>query len=114
MFTIRQGDVFFIPVPAQEVSRVQLHDVSNKDGFRADGIIQEGEATGHHHKLAVLDAAEVFRPQWGDTLVRVGPNGVSIVHEEHGPVTLAPNTTYKVHIAREFDYLRAVARFSRD
>jgi hypothetical protein len=114
MQTIRQGDVLFIPVQAEELSRVQLHDITNKDGFRKDGVIQEGEATGHHHKLAVLENAEVFRPAWGDSLVRVGPNGVSIVHEEHATVTLAPNTTYKVHIAREFDYLREVTRYSRD
>lgn len=46
--------------------------------------------------------------------VQVGPNGVSILHEEHKPVTLEPNTTYKVHRAREYDYLAAVARTVRD
>lgn len=106
MQTIRQGDVLFIPVG------------DGRNGAygekRADGVIQEGEATGHHHKLAVLDDAEVFRPSWGDSIVRVGPNGVSIVHEEHATVNLAPDTTYKVHIAREFDYLRETMRYVRD
>jgi hypothetical protein len=106
MKTIRQGDVLFIPEP----NGVNL-DVKD---WKANGVIQEGEATGHHHKLAVLDAAEVFRPQWGNAMVRVGPNGVSIVHEEHATVTLDPSTTYRVHIAREYDYLRDAMRFVRD
>lgn len=106
MKTIRQGDVFFIPV--------EKADKIDAESFRKDGIIQEGEATGHHHKLAVLEDAEVFRPNYGNAMVSVGPNGVSIIHEEHGPVTLEPNTTYKVHIAREFDYLADMTRSVRD
>lgn len=111
MQTIRQGDVLFIPLSTKENP---IHEEFHGQSRRADGVIQEGEATGHHHKLAVLDDAEVFRPTWGDALVRVGPNGASIVHEEHATVNLAPNTVYKVHIAREFDYLRESARYSRD
>lgn len=111
MQTIRQGDVLFIPVTAEANP---INEDFHGKTRRADGVIQEGEATGHHHKLAVLDDAEVFRPSWGNALVRVGPNGVSIVHEEHATVTLAPNTTYKVHIAREFDYLRSAMRYVRD
>lgn len=110
MQTIRQGDVLFIPV-TENLERIS---VGERESRRADGVIQEGEATGHHHKLADLECAEVFRPQWGDAMVRVGPNGVSIVHEEHATVTLAPNTTYKVHIAREFDYLANAMRYVRD
>lgn len=112
MQTIRQGDVLFIPVT--EGNPFQGYAATTDQSKRKDGVIQEGEATGHHHKLAVLEDAEVFRPSWGDSLVRVGPNGVSIVHEEHATVTLAPNTTYKVHIAREFDYMREAMRYVRD
>lgn len=107
MKTVRQGDLLFIPVEnTREV---------NPTDKQPDGIIREGEATGHHHRLAILEDAEVFRPSsWGDTIVRVSDRGVSIVHEEHHTVTLAPNTTYKVHVAREFDYLRASNRFVAD
>lgn len=108
METIRQGDVLFIPM--NEIEKQQGHLTKQL----ASGIIQEGEATGHHHKLADLDAAEVFQSPWDGKYVRVGPLGVSIVHEEHAPVTLAPNTTYKVNIAREFDYLANIARRVRD
>lgn len=108
MKTIRQGDVLFIP--ADQNTDTQWAN----EHKRTDGVIQEGEATGHHHKLAVLEDAEVFRANWREAMVRVGPNGVSIVHEEHATVTLAPNTEYAVHIAREFDYLRSVQRYVRD
>lgn len=108
---IRQGDVLFIPLKNDET----ISDWSyGEKSLQKNGIIQEGEATGHHHKLATLENAEVFRPDWGDSIVKVGPNGVSIVHEEHATVTLAPNTTYRVHIAREFDYTRAAMRYVRD
>lgn len=110
MRTIRQGDVLFIPAAKTE-DRIGVGDAESR---RKDGVIQEGEATGHHHRVAVLEDAEVFRPSWGDASVRVGPNGVSIVHEEHAPVTLDPNTTYTVHIAREFDYVAQFARQVRD
>lgn len=104
--TIRQGDLLFIPCNDQPYNA--------ENTIRKDGVIMEGEATGHHHRVAVLEDAEVFRPTWGDTLVRVSERGVSIVHDEHKTVTLAPNTTYKVHIAQEFDYLRQATRYSRD
>jgi len=107
MQTIRQGDLLFIPVQS-------VCEWANTTDKRVDGIIREGEATGHHHKLAVLEDAEVFRPSWGDTIVRVSERGVSIVHEEHHTVTLEPNTIYKVHVAREYDYLRESMRYTRD
>ena len=100
---IRQGDLLFIPCESDVDSLpADLKRVEN-------GVIAYGEATGHHHKLALLDAAEVFEGYDGMT-VRVGPNGVSIVHEEHGTVNLQPRTTYKVNRAREFDYLANLAR----
>ena len=112
METIRQGDLLFIPMT--ELKEGQLPYEARPENLRKNGVIQEGEATGHHHCVAVLEDAEVFRPQWGSAIVRVSERGVSIVHEEHAPVTLQPNTTYRVHVAREFDYLRQTARRVRD
>jgi hypothetical protein len=109
MKTIRQGDLLFIP--QQEVSEHVLGHV--KDGTRKDGVIAKGEATGHHHRLATLEDAQVFQA-YNDVYVKVGPNGVSIVHEEHVSVKLAPEMIYKVNRAREFDYLAANARYVAD
>jgi len=77
---------------------------------RESGIIMEGEVTGHHHRIADADAAEVFESGWrNDVFVQVGEKGVSIIHEEHKPVVL-PAGTFQVHRAREFDYPAAVTR----
>ncbi len=107
MKLIRQGDLLF--VPEFEKQRVMfLFGLEAK----ADGVIAKGEATGHHHRVATQDA-EVF--ETGDGMfVHVGSNGVSIIHEDHAPVTLEPNTTYKVHRAREYDYLTEMTRVVRD
>lgn len=107
--TIRQGDLLFIP--QQEVAEHVLDYA--KTAARKNGVIAEGEATGHHHRLATVEDAQVYRVSDG-AYVKVGPNGVSIVHEEHRPVRLEPNTTYKVNRAREFDYLAEVARYIAD
>jgi hypothetical protein len=106
---IRQGDVLFIPTTDV------IPEYLTERGKNDKGIVMEGEATGHHHRIADLEAAEVFRAGWAseESFVRVGPLGVSIVHEEHAPVQL-PAGNYRVKIAREYDYLANAARFSRD
>jgi len=101
---IRQGDLLFIPTEKPGTAGKKV----------ASGIIAEGEATGHHHRLAVLEDAELAALWDGSKIVKVGPNGVTVVHEEHSPVTLAPNTTYAVHQAREYDYLAEATRFVAD
>lgn len=87
----RQGDVLFRSVKSLP---------SGKSKKRQTGYILEGEATGHIHRIADLGAAEVF--EFGDQLyLNVTESGVSIVHEEHKPVTL-PEGTYKVVRQREY------------
>lgn len=107
---IRQGDLLFIPIHS--------HDLPADIKKRGSGILAEGEATGHAHKIASLDDAEVFEVTgWrGDSqvFVCVGSKGVSIIHEEHKAVTLDPSTTYKIHRAREYDYLSNLLRSVQD
>src|SRR6266404_6509797 len=74
--TIRQGDLLFIP---QQETPQHVLDFAVA-GKRKNGVIAEGEATGHHHRVATLEDATVFQA-YNDVYVRVGPNGVSIVHE---------------------------------
>jgi hypothetical protein len=112
---IRQGDLLFIPVDGH-FPRKDLTNLRSKTG-----VIKEGEATGHHHRLAKLDTADVYRrqpnglqfsypDQDADAFVVVKDRGATILHEEHKPVQLEPNTTYKVQVAREYDYLNDVSR----
>lgn len=110
-FVVRQGDLLFVPIQTDELPP----DLKKRE----NGIIAKGEATGHHHRVAVLEDADVltapehFRIE-PDVFLSVGPKGVSIVHEEHKTVTLDPNTFYKVNRAREYDYLADVGRFVSD
>ena len=108
---VRHGDLLFVPVV--EMPEEEHHPLIADRRPKADGVIARGEATGHHHRIATLEEAEVYET-WDGAYVKVGPNGVSIVHEEHRPVTLEPNTIYRVHRAREFDYLASLTRTVRD
>lgn len=107
---IRQGDLLFVPRDSDKKT-----DVASwaKDSLRKDGIIREGEATGHHHRLAEPCMGEVYRPTWGQPIVIVGGQCATVVHDEHGPVTLEANTTYDVHVAREWD-ITSGARYVAD
>lgn len=67
---------------------------------RGTGHILEGEATGHIHRLEDLTAAEVLEVESG-LYLRVGSEGVRIVHEEHSPITLPPGN-YEITRQREY------------
>jgi 5-keto 4-deoxyuronate isomerase len=92
----RQGDLLFVPISSP------VDGLMRKD-FRKNGVIREGEATGHHHRVEDLSTADVFLPQNGMPIVNVGGKGAVIVHPEHKPIRLEPNTIYAVHLAREHD-----------
>ena len=58
-----------------------------KWSVRRDGVVAEGEATGHAHR--VLSGATVLESTDGD--VRLEPTSqeaIHVGHEEHGAVTL--------------------------
>lgn len=104
---IRQGDILFIPITGE------ITDSTKKV---ESGIIAEGEATGHHHRIAEEDMqfGDLLEVGWrGDRVLRVSQDGLRIVHEEHGTSVL-PAGTYKIHQAREFDYLAGLSRPVRD
>lgn len=111
---IRQGDVLFIPIKAEDLQAARASECAKAI---KSGMIQAGEVTGHHHRIADLDAAEVFAvANWQGEQKYVSvtaEGGVSIVHEEHHTVQL-PAGQYRVHIAREFDYLSQHIRQVRD
>jgi hypothetical protein len=86
----RQGDVFIAPVPT----------IPRSAKFRPGGVLVEGELTGHSHRVADLRTVEVL--QDGDELfLRVSADTATIVHQEHGPITLSRGT-YRVWGQREY------------
>ena len=87
----RQGDVLIRRVKSLPTQKAQL---------RLNGILASGEVTGHAHRVEDLARAEVL--EIGEGLyLRVGTEGVPIVHEDHAPVTL-PSGNYEIEIQREY------------
>jgi hypothetical protein len=87
----RQGDVLIRRIPSLPKQKAQP---------QLSGILAYGEVTGHAHRIENLECAEVLEIGNGRFL-RVGEEGVRIIHEEHAPVTL-PAGTYEVEIQREY------------
>lgn len=87
----RQGDVL--------IRRIKTLPAP-KGKQRKSGVLAEGEVTGHAHRVEDLTSAEVLEIENG-LYLRVGEEGVRIVHEEHAPITLAPGN-YEVEIQREY------------
>lgn len=86
----RQGDVYLIAVAKlPESGRVERR-----------AVLAEGEITGHAHRLKDPASGQVFSV--GNQLyLEVLSEEATIVHEEHGPVTL-PRGGYSVRIQREY------------
>ncbi len=86
----RHGDVLIaatdrIPQPARR---------------RAVPVLAWGEITGHRHRIAEPDAAEVWEAG-GLLYLRVTAGTATVVHEEHRPITL-PRGFYRVWTQREY------------
>lgn len=93
---IRQGDVLIVPtntVPAN-TNRVE----------RENGrlILAHGEATGHAHAI-IEEAAQLVTSEQANELFLLvhGTETVSLVHDEHNTLVIAPGT-YKVIRQREY------------
>jgi len=70
------------------------------------GILAEGEATGHKHRVlvAVMEREDGLREFRGAT---------TVIHEEHKPITL-PNKKWVSGIVREVDPYSDMVRQVRD
>ena len=90
-FKVRQGDVMIRRVDKLPAERT----------LQKDGALAYGEVTGHSHRVADLEAAQVFNCGKGKFLSVTAEGGVSIVHEEHGTVHI-PKGDYAVTIQREY------------
>lgn len=102
---IRQGDVLIVPVDNIPTA---ARPVKRENGRL---VLAHGEATGHAHAIADEDAELVSTEQANELYLLVhGLDPVSLVHDEHDTLTIAPGT-YKVIRQREYspEGLRNVA-----
>lgn len=93
-----QGDVVFIPEPFETKDLEVIESP----------VVQHGEATGHAHRLDAGDWTLYSDVKNKTRHLRV-VQPVSLRHEEHDPVTLAPGD-YKINIVREYDHFKEEAR----
>ena len=106
MNSVAQGDVLL----------VEGGEIPMAAKVRKDGVVAEGEATGHHHRVTG-DVAFYENPVpdihvagW----VVAGPLGGQLVHEEHGAIEVAPGTTWTVRRQIEVDPFTGIARRVQD
>jgi hypothetical protein len=106
---VRQGDLLFVPLDLDKAEHI-VADAMSERCRKTSGVLAEGEATGHHHRIATedLEKVEVYET-WRGTYLRVTGDKISIVHEEHGPVELERGE-YEMHRAREWDYRQGLGR----
>lgn len=92
----RQGDLAFIR---------QSEQLSGTQEPIKDGILAQGEATGHAHRIArddlVHGRAKVFAAGEPRRLFVEAIEAVRVVHEEHDPITLSPGL-WEVRRQREY------------
>jgi len=89
----RQGDVLIIsasPIDAIPAGATK----------RPNCVLAEGELTGHSHRIDQPGVAELFESR-GTLYLRVLAKEAKVVHQEHGPITLAQGL-YVVWQQREY------------
>lgn len=96
----RQGDVLIRKV--EDVTVPPDARAEARDGL-GRLILAAGEVTGHHH--AVADPTATLLP-WvladgSPALLLDAPDGATVKHEEHDPITLPPGQ-FVVSIQREY------------
>jgi hypothetical protein len=86
----RHGDVLVAKIDAIPEDAVKRNHL----------VLAEGEMTGHSHRIAEAENAQLY--QSGPTMyLRVSGGGATLIHQEHGPITL-PEGEYRVWRQREY------------
>lgn len=91
----RQGDVLLVPIT--QIPK-QAENVSHDHGRL---ILARGEATGHHHSIAMQDADLLQVPSQAELFLLVKEGSALLEHQEHGTIPIAKGA-YRVVIQREY------------
>lgn len=92
---------------------IPLYPIKKASGelLKHDGsfVLALGEATGHHHKIAVRNPADMEIRQTAVGYVLILKSEGMLTHEEHGAITVRPGT-YRVGREREKDWFSLTTR----
>ncbi|MBM7784501.1 hypothetical protein [Tenggerimyces flavus] len=94
-FIARQGDVLIVRVPTMPTG---TRPVPRDDAGRV--VLALGEVTGHAHAIRDPDATLYELADVDQRFLEI-TREVTLTHEEHGAITLAPGT-YEVRRQREY------------
>lgn len=105
---LQQGDVLMLPVTALPKGCKTIKD-------RRGVVLAEGEVTGHYHGIGgdEADVALMEAPDGRRFVVNSGDKPVTLTHQEHKPVTVAPGA-FQVGIVREKDWFQDMVRNVQD
>jgi hypothetical protein len=96
----RQGDVLLFGVDKSKYSRRYSKGWQKKFRLKKNGVIIEGEVTGHFHE--VQNGKLYEDPKNKDKMILEAESGCVVVHPEHGPIKM-PKGIYEIDIQREYD-----------
>ncbi len=86
----RQGDILLKELPGKP---------RGKKVVRTNGVLAEGEVTGHLHQVEDTTKAEVYEIE--GKLFLSTKSGIRIIHDEHDPLVLPARKTFEVVRQRE-------------
>jgi hypothetical protein len=92
--TYRQGDVLIEQI-AELPAALQRQKPEN-----GRIVLACGEATGHHHSIADIDAADWWKTEDGEQFLSVKTE-TAVEHQEHAAIVLPPSH-YRVRRQREY------------
>jgi|TARA_R110000751_G_scaffold302637_1_gene416799 DNA-binding LytR/AlgR family response regulator len=104
---LQQGDVLLTKVAKDKISKTAKRVAP----VRGRLILAEGEATGHAHAVTTEEGIKLYTMD--QILFLTADHDCTVVHEEHGPVTI-PKGTWQVGAVQEYDYVEQEARNVRD
>jgi hypothetical protein len=91
----RQGDVLIVACGGLPPKATAIEATNGRL------VLAYGEATGHHHSIAVVEGVELYEVG-PEMYLRVGVDGgVAVEHQEHAPIVLPPGD-YRVTGQREY------------
>jgi hypothetical protein len=105
---IRQGDIMLVPISETPLG---AKPVEAENGRL---ILARGEATGHHHSVAMTDRVALFREDGsgaGLFLFNGGPGAVTLEHQEHSALAIPPGA---FEVRRQVEYAPAAPRRVED